>query len=79
MKPLRHIADYLRLAARSGSRALERACAEGNYSAPRRVTLPSGLSGWRFTVWSQRGSKWSIWIEADIDQRKYLVHSRKVK
>lgn len=78
MKALRHISDYLTLAAKSGSKALERACATGTYSRPIQVTLGE-THGWRLTVTSQSGGKWLIWIELDEVNRRYLTESRRIK
>lgn len=80
IKPLRHISDFLNLAAAHSSRAAARACREGNYSTPRRVILPEGHPPcWRFTVTSQTGSKWMFWIELLEDERRYAVYNKKVR
>lgn len=79
IKPLRHVSDFLDLAAAHSSRAAARACRTGNYSTPRRVTLPTGVFGWRFTVTSQTGAKWAFFIELLEEERRYQVHYTKVR
>lgn len=73
MKPLRHPQDFLDLAAAHCSRAAARACREGNYTPPQRVTLSSGIEGWAFAVTSQRGSRWLFEIELLEAERRYRV------
>lgn len=79
MKPLHSTQDFLDLAAAgASSAAASRACREGNYSTPRRVTLPGDLVGWEFEVWSQRGTQWTFTIALDETNRRYQVCSRLV-
>lgn len=79
IRPLRTMYDFLALAAANApTAAAARACRDGNFTPVKRLTLPNGFNGWRFTVISQRKVRWLITVEVREEERRYQVVWRKL-
>lgn len=81
MKPLRHPSDFYEFAAhRAGSQACEMAIRHGAVTPVRRLTLPNGLKGWRFTATSEyTPATWLVLIWINEEERSYRVQTKRLK